>query len=469
MWFGLAPSPAPNPSRLNSRASHPPSCTCARHRGANAQGHHHAAASSRHSMLSPRKQQQEDCVHDDADSTLKHDLVRVPHLTALHGPTASPRAPQKQDEQQSAVSIPRHLRHTLVSRKNMRQEQSALSLQIHDVGPRMAASVAQRDTEGGHTLEKEHESATSDRHQPEHAAADYMSFDMDGNNAMAVEFAHSVDKRLDAMRTPKAGWRVSRVLDCIPQPTVISNDDREAHSNVDTLEGPRAAHPRSRRSSRAATSLHHDPHLAIDSASRGDRDLLASFSFAFPHLRPENLVGHTSSVCFVATKDDRFFVSCSIDGFVKVWSRSTYACLHTLFLHKDNVSCIDLHSRWLVSGSHDTTLRVYNCLDNFRCLHVLRDHTAHITKVHLPLSLPQHILSCSDDATIRIWHGERGHCVFVLRDHSSRITCFHMDGEKVCSGAADAAICFWDIRSISENNYNSSNNNNNRTHRQLQQ
>ncbi|KAF1322232.1 Wd domain-containing protein, partial [Globisporangium splendens] len=434
MWFGLAPSPAPNPSRLNSRASHPPSCTCARHRGANAQGHHHAAASPRHSMLSPRKQQ-EDCVHDDADSTLKRDLVRVSHLTALHGPTASPRAPRKQDEQQSAASIPRHPRHTLVSRKNMRQEQSALSLQIHDVGPRMVASVAQRDTEGDHTLEKEHESATSDRHQPEHAAADHMSFDMDGNNAMAIEFAHSVDKRLDTMRTPKAGRRVSRVLDCIPQPTVISNGDREAHSNVDTLEEPRAAPPRSRRSSRAATSLHHDPHLATDSASRGDRDLLVSFSFAFPHLQPENLVGHTSSVCFVATKDDRFLVSCSIDGSVKVWSRSTYACLHTLFGHKDNVSCIDLHSRWLVSGSHDTTLRVYNCLDNFRCLHVLRGHTAHITKVHLPLSLPQHILSCSDDATIRIWHGERGHCV------------------------------------ISKNNYdyNNNNSNNNRTHRQLQQ
>jgi WD40 repeat protein len=206
--------------------------------------------------------------------------------------------------------------------------------------------------------------------------------------------------------------------------------------------------------------------LATDSASRGDRDLLPSFSFAFPYLQPENLVGHTSSVCFVAAKDDRFLVSCSIDGSVKVWSRSTYACLHTLFGHKDNVSCIDLHARWLVSGSHDTTLRVYNCLDSFRCLHVLRGHTAHITKVHLPLSLPQHIVSCSDDATIRIWHGEHGHCVFVLRDHSSRITCFHMDGEKVCSGAADAAICFWDIRGINDSNNNSSSS---RTHHQQQQ
>lgn len=171
-------------------------------------------------------------------------------------------------------------------------------------------------------------------------------------------------------------------------------------------------------------------------------------------LQPENLVGHTSSVCSISTKDDRFLVSCSIDGSVKVWSRTTFACLHTLFGHEDNVSCIDLNVRWLVSGSHDTTLRVYTCLDNFRCLNVLRGHTAHITNVHLPLSLPQHILSCSDDATIRIWNGELGHCVFVLRDHSSRITCFHIDGERVCSGAADAAICFWSVSDFKERHKN---------------
>lgn len=134
-----------------------------------------------------------------------------------------------------------------------------------------------------------------------------------------------------------------------------------------------------------------------------------------------------------------------MDRSVKVWSRASLACLHTLFGHADNVSCVDLNARYLVSGSHDTTLRVYTCVAGFKLLHVLSGHTAHVTKVHLPAAQPQQIVSCSDDATIRVWDGELGSCQFVLHDHTSRITCMLMDGDRVCSGAADSAVIFWDL------------------------
>ncbi|TYZ64971.1 hypothetical protein PybrP1_005763 [[Pythium] brassicae (nom. inval.)] len=166
-------------------------------------------------------------------------------------------------------------------------------------------------------------------------------------------------------------------------------------------------------------------------------------------LPPENLVGHTSGVCSVIADDDRYIVSSSMDRSVKVWSRASFACLHTLFGHRDNVSCVALNMRWLVSGSHDTTLRVYSCVDGFRLLHALSGHAAHVTKVLLPAAQPQQILSCSDDASVRVWSGERGVCLVVLRGHASRVTCMHTDGERVCTGAADSAVMFWDLPTLS--------------------
>lgn len=201
------------------------------------------------------------------------------------------------------------------------------------------------------------------------------------------------------------------------------------HIGAEEAVGALPAQPKSRRSSRA-----HSAYVVSDLRSQEHE------------LQPENLVGHTSGVCSVLASDDRYIVSCSMDRSVKVWSRvSPFACLLTLFGHTDNVSCVALHTRWLVSGSHDSTLRVYSCVDSFTLLHTLVGHTAHVTQVHLPPAQPQQILSCSDDASVRVWSGDVGSCLFALRGHTSRITCVYMGSARVCTGAADSAIMFWDL------------------------
>lgn len=194
----------------------------------------------------------------------------------------------------------------------------------------------------------------------------------------------------------------------------------------------------------------------------------------------ENLVGHVSSVCALATSDDRVLVSCSRDGLVKIWSRVSFNCLQTLSGHDDNVSCVDIRGEWLVSGSHDATLRLYRRHrrrstlatndthaggPEFELHCVFRGHTGHVTKVHLPETLPGLVLSCSDDATLRLWSAELAQCVLVLSLHTSRVTCFTVylianSSERaaatgdyvVCSGAADAAVCFWEILSGTQAN-----------------
>jgi WD40 repeat protein len=168
--------------------------------------------------------------------------------------------------------------------------------------------------------------------------------------------------------------------------------------------------------------------------------------------QPANLVGHTSSVGVVLVDDDNFVVSCSIDGSVKVWSRLTFDCLYTLYGHDDTVSSVDLSARWLVSGSHDTTLRVYESGHGFRFLYTLEGHSGHVTRVVLLSGIyGQHLaLSCSDDASLRLWNVEHGHCVAIFKSHTSRVTCLLVLGHPTtvfCSGSADASICFWDLTS----------------------
>lgn len=187
--------------------------------------------------------------------------------------------------------------------------------------------------------------------------------------------------------------------------------------------------------------------------------------------RPETLVGHVSSVCALNTIDDNVLVSGSGDGLVKIWSRISFTCVQTLSGHEDNVSCIDAHGDWLVSGSHDTTLRVYrrkrrrstygdNCQSDesteYELHGVCRGHTGHVTKVQIPETIATHVASCSDDATLRVWNAELSQCVLILSGHTSRVTCFAICQLSwckiesrwlytICSGAADASVCLWRV------------------------
>lgn len=258
------------------------------------------------------------------------------------------------------------------------------------------------------------------------------------------EVPRLIISRQDSRRPPTTDRLASAPYEYRPE--LSENDENEARLGVTGRPS------KSRRASRGSFTWNLVARVDARAESFGDSEnqMLCHPFQQMKSQPPEHLVGHTSSICALFAQDDRYIVSCSIDGSIKIWSRTTFVALHTLYGHTDSVSCVDLSHRWLVSGSHDTTLRLYSCTAGFQLVHILSGHTAHVTRVQLTVSLPNHILSCSDDATIRLWDGENGECAIVLRSHASRITCLlFLQGVRLCSGAADAAVCFWNLGDLS--------------------
>jgi WD40 repeat protein len=99
----------------------------------------------------------------------------------------------------------------------------------------------------------------------------------------------------------------------------------------------------------------------------------------------------------------------------------------------------------IASGSHDTTVRVWNLLSDAESL-VLRGHEEYIGYITFSHDAQQ-IASGSGDATVRLWNAASGAQIIpALRGHKYSVdaVAFSPDGTKLASGD-DACVCLWDI------------------------
>ena len=72
----------------------------------------------------------------------------------------------------------------------------------------------------------------------------------------------------------------------------------------------------------------------------------------------KTLEGHTHAVSCVAFHGD-YIVSGSYDKTLKVWDQQTGKCIRTLEGHKHAVYCVASHGDYIVSGSFDSTLKIW--------------------------------------------------------------------------------------------------------------
>ncbi|KAL0945873.1 hypothetical protein HGRIS_012156 [Hohenbuehelia grisea] len=103
----------------------------------------------------------------------------------------------------------------------------------------------------------------------------------------------------------------------------------------------------------------------------------------------------------------------------------------------------------IVSGSNDTTIRIWDTESGQQVGDALSGHTGWVRSVAFSPD-GKHIVSGSDDTTIRIWDTESGQQVGdALSGHTGwvRSVAFSPDGKHIVSGSDDTTIRIWDTES----------------------
>jgi len=132
-----------------------------------------------------------------------------------------------------------------------------------------------------------------------------------------------------------------------------------------------------------------------------------------------------------------------MDRTLKIWNWRTGECLRTLTGHEGAVTCLAAERNILVSGSADSTVRVWN-FDTGTVVPLL-DHTEWVNRVIIwspedscrtsptsflrksptPTTAPDSSLkllfSSSDDGTIRVWDLNQMICLRVLEGHVAQV------------------------------------------------
>ncbi|KAF2674933.1 WD40 repeat-like protein [Microthyrium microscopicum] len=154
------------------------------------------------------------------------------------------------------------------------------------------------------------------------------------------------------------------------------------------------------------------------------------------------LNGHLHSVRAIAAHGDTL-VSGSYDSTVRVWRISTGEVMHRLSGHTQKVYSVILdHQRnRCISGSMDNLVKVWS-LETGQCIFNLEGHSSLVGLLDLNSG---RLVSAAADWTLRVWDPETGHCKNILSAHSGAITCFQHDGQKVVSGS-DRTLKMWNIQ-----------------------
>ncbi|KAF6041358.1 hypothetical protein EB796_000312 [Bugula neritina] len=157
--------------------------------------------------------------------------------------------------------------------------------------------------------------------------------------------------------------------------------------------------------------------------------------------------GHSEGVSCIQFDDERI-VSGSFDTTIKVWNIGSNSILlaQTLTGHSKTVRCLHLSGNRLVSGSKDCTLKVWEMekkenWSSIACKATMIGHSDAVRSVDV---CGERVISGSYDCLIKLWDIKTGACLNTLRGHTAPILCVQSDDDKIISGSADTCIKIWD-------------------------
>jgi len=116
------------------------------------------------------------------------------------------------------------------------------------------------------------------------------------------------------------------------------------------------------------------------------------------------------------------------------------------------ILCADIHptqQEYIVTGGADNSVIVFN-VESSKIISTLTGHTRRVNDVLFHPS-GQAILSCSQDKTVRVWHGEIGSSSYapahVIKTHTEEVTgiSLHATGDFFAASSLDRSWTFHDI------------------------
>jgi len=113
---------------------------------------------------------------------------------------------------------------------------------------------------------------------------------------------------------------------------------------------------------------------------------------------------------------------------------------HMLRDHTDAVSALAVFEDKLISGSWDTTIKVWNP-ETWTCERTLSDHCG---TIRVLFTCKGKVISGSDDNMIKVWNPESWTLVRTLTDHTNAVNALAYCKERMVSGSDDGSIKLWD-------------------------
>ncbi|KAG5439978.1 hypothetical protein PCK2_000670 [Pneumocystis canis] len=162
------------------------------------------------------------------------------------------------------------------------------------------------------------------------------------------------------------------------------------------------------------------------------------------------LRGHHASVLTLQFDTEmNLIVSGSSDTLVIIWDLSSGKIRSIYRGHTDSVLGLCFDSKHIVTCSKDCTIRVWHHVDhekkgNRDYVQAFRGHRAAVNAVQLK---EDQIVSAGGDRTIRIWNIYTGVCLRTIMGHQRGIACLQFDGRHILSGSSDHLVRLFDAHS----------------------